>query len=356
GGAERARLEGIPRFVEVSERRLGDLGHDVRGGALPARRDLGSHARPLRVRRPLVTDRRNVQIPCSSEERAAPVQLRTCGHDQPQGPGFPATDSAGIRYYPLAADGDGKAKGPTDPRPSVLPGVREHQPGPASALDRSTSNSTATSSRSLSAPKKPVYGLIPNADWTSVAVPRYRPGPGTVTCSRAGWVFPFRVAVPSIAPPLAPEAMIRDEAKVAVAPPRMFSICFLIWARSPSVSGLAPPVPSRTSSEPRSRSAVTVAAVRPPSSSAGTWTRADHRVTSMVRSWPAFAASPARPVLMTTRPVSGPSRKLPVFAVTGLTVGGHAGKGLLLVPEWCGISPIVFVSGENNFPGQGDNY
>ena len=63
----------------------------------------------------------------------------------------------------------------------------------ASALDRSTSNSTPTSSRSLSAPKKPVYGLIPNADWTTVAVPRYRPEPGVVTCSRAGCVLPFRV-------------------------------------------------------------------------------------------------------------------------------------------------------------------
>ena len=37
---------------------------------------------------------------------------------------------------------------------------------------RSTLNSAVTSSRSLSAPKKPVYGLIPKADWTTGAVPR----------------------------------------------------------------------------------------------------------------------------------------------------------------------------------------
>ena len=102
--------------------------------------------------------------------------------------------------------------------------------------------------------------------------------------------------------------MIREEVKLAVPPPRIPLMVFLISRRSPSVSGLAPPVPSRTSSEPRSSSALTVAAVRPPSSSAGTSTCADHRVTSMVRSWPALAASPARLVLMTTRPVSGPSR------------------------------------------------
>ena len=43
---------------------------------------------------------------------------------------------------------------------------------PGAALARSTSNSAATSSRSLSAPKKPLYGLIPNADCCTVAVPR----------------------------------------------------------------------------------------------------------------------------------------------------------------------------------------
>ena len=37
---------------------------------------------------------------------------------------------------------------------------------------RVTSNSTVTSSFSLSAPKNPTYGLMPNADWTTLAVPR----------------------------------------------------------------------------------------------------------------------------------------------------------------------------------------
>lgn len=42
----------------------------------------------------------------------------------------------------------------------------------AAARLRSASTSTLTSSRSFSAPKKPEYGLIPNADWVTVAVPR----------------------------------------------------------------------------------------------------------------------------------------------------------------------------------------
>ena len=123
-----------------------------------------------------------------------------------------------------------------------------------------------------------------------------------------------------------PAGMIRDEAKLAVPPPRIPPICFLISRRSRSVSGTAPPVPSRTSSEPRSSSALTWAAAWPPSSSAGTSTCADQRVTSMVRSWPALAASPDRLVLMTTRPVSGPSRKLPVDAATGQPYGVRRDK------------------------------
>src|SRR5450755_10699 len=185
------------------------------------------------------------------------------------------------------------------------------------ALARSTSNSTTTSSLSLSAPKKPLYGLIPKADCGTVTEPRYRPSPGEFTCSRTGCVWPLKVSEPSTAPPLAPKRTARDEVKLAEPSPRIPLMVFLMSLRSPSLSGLAPPVPSRTSSEPRSRSAVTLAAVTPPASSSGTSTCADHRVNSMVRSWPALAASPARLVLITTRPVSGPSRKLPVFAVTG---------------------------------------
>src|ERR1700678_3132656 len=101
---------------------------------------------------------------------------------------------------------------------------------------------------------------------------RYRPDPGSDICSRTGCVLPLIVSVPSIAPPLAPKRLIFDEAKLAVELPRMLVICFLISRRSPSVSGLAPPDPSRTSSEPRSRSALTCAAVTPPASSAGTST------------------------------------------------------------------------------------
>jgi hypothetical protein len=56
----------------------------------------------------------------------------------------------------------------------------------------------------LSAPKKPVYGLMPNPVWASVALPRYRPEPESVSCSRAGCDLPLKVTVPSMAPPLDP--------------------------------------------------------------------------------------------------------------------------------------------------------
>ena len=86
-------------------------------------------------------------------------------------------------------------------------------------------NSRVTSSLSLRVPKKPEYGLMPNPVWVSVALPRYWPSPGAVTCSRAGCVLPLRVTVPSTAPPLKPEpepaGMTRVEAKVAVADPRI---------------------------------------------------------------------------------------------------------------------------------------
>src|SRR5580704_5709477 len=192
-----------------------------------------------------------------------------------------------------------------------------------------TSNSTPTSSFSLSAPKKPTYGLSPRLVWTTVAEPRYRPGPGSDTCSRTGSLWPLRVNVPSTAPPLEPKRTILEEVKLAVPVPRMELICFLISPRSRSLRGLAPPVPSRTSSEPRSNSAFTVAALTSPAASSGTSTCADQRVTSMVRSWPALAARPARPVLSITRPLSGPSRKVPVLAATGPTVRAKAGGGPL---------------------------
>jgi hypothetical protein len=44
---------------------------------------------------------------------------------------------------------------------------------------------------------------------------------------------------------------------------------------------------------------------------------------------------------MTTRAVSGPSRKLPEFAVTGPTVGGHKGKGLLVVSVGLNKCPAI---------------
>ena len=75
--------------------------------------------------------------------------------------------------------------------------------------------------------------------------------------------------------------MIRDEVKRAVPRPRILPAVFRMSRRSLSLSGLAPPVPSSTASDPRSSSAVTSAAATP---SPGTVTVADQRATSMVRS------------------------------------------------------------------------
>jgi hypothetical protein len=63
-----------------------------------------------------------------------------------------------------------------------------------------------------------------------------------------------------------------------------FSIVLRIDARSLSVSGLTPRLPSRTTSEVGSA----VSSSAPPSS------LADQRSTSMMRSWPTFAATPSR--------------------------------------------------------------
>src|ERR1035438_6939125 len=105
-------------------------------------------------------------------------------------------------------------------RSSLLPDDQELHAGSAycaasevPALARSTSNSTTTSSLSLSAPKKPLYGLIPKADCGTVTEPRYRPSPGEFTCSRTGCVWPLKVSEPSTAPPLAPKRTARDEVK-----------------------------------------------------------------------------------------------------------------------------------------------
>ncbi len=83
---------------------------------------------------------------------------------------------------------------------------------------------------------------------------------------------------------------------------------FLISARSESVSGLTPPLPSRTSSEPASTSTFTEDLA---GSAESRVTSACQRVTSMVRSCPAFAPSPVRLVLISSWPDSGPSVYMP---------------------------------------------
>src|SRR6204780_4558246 len=65
-------------------------------------------------------------------------------------------------FVPVGAVGP-RVNGAADEGFHAYPAGFAASAGPA--LARSTSNSTVTSSRSLSAPKKPLYGLIPKADW-----------------------------------------------------------------------------------------------------------------------------------------------------------------------------------------------
>jgi hypothetical protein len=83
------------------------------------------------------------------------------------------------------------------------------------ASDRSTSTSTSTASRTLSAPMNPRYGLIPYSDCTTDAVAWYWSGPGLLTSSRSGLAAPASVSVPKIAPPPSAPGSNFPAAKVA---------------------------------------------------------------------------------------------------------------------------------------------
>src|SRR6266702_4511557 len=162
---------------------------------------------------------------------------------------------------------------------------------------RSASNSTSTSSRSLSAPKNAEYGRIPHRDCPSDR------RPSTVTSCET----PTTVRFPSIRNDSS-SPLTRVDANVITGfcpACRILSRrVLLISARSASVSGFPPPVPSRTSKESTSASIVT-AESRGLAVSRTTSHR--QRVTSMMRSWPALAPSPVRAVLISSRPESGPS-------------------------------------------------
>src|SRR5215469_10973050 len=67
--------------------------------------------------------------------------------------------------------------------------------------DRSTSTSTSTASRTLSAPMNPRYGLMPYRDCTTDVVAWYRSCPVRLTSNRNGPAAPASVSVPLIAPP-----------------------------------------------------------------------------------------------------------------------------------------------------------
>ena len=82
----------------------------------------------------------------------------------------------------------------------------------------------------------------------------------------------------------APPSTLLEANRISCEPRMSFSIVFWIDARSLSVSGLTPRLPSRTTSERGSA----VSSSAPPSSLAA------HFVTSMIRSWPTLAATPSR--------------------------------------------------------------
>ena len=88
GGAERARLEGVPRFVE---RRPGAPRATSGMMCAAERSQLATISvrtpAPSALQGPLVAYGWNVQIPRPREMRASAVQLRASGHDLPQGPG-----------------------------------------------------------------------------------------------------------------------------------------------------------------------------------------------------------------------------------------------------------------------------
>ena len=78
-------------------------------------------------------------------------------------------------------------------------------------------------------------------------------------------------------------------------------------ARSASSSSLIPPVPSRTSSDELSA----VSATELAAGFAASASVASQAVTSITRSWPAFAAAPVRAVLIDRVPSAGPSSNVP---------------------------------------------
>ena len=97
--------------------------------------------------------------------------------------------------------------------------------------------------------------------------------------------FTGRVAPAIVSSPatVSPSTLVERNA-IGELPSTFASMFLRISRRSLSVSGLTPRCPSRTSSEPGSA----VSSIEPRS------TVASQRVTSMMRSWPTFAATPSR--------------------------------------------------------------
>src|SRR5918998_909812 len=149
--------------------------------------------------------------------------------------------------------------------------------------------------------------LIPNSLWLSVTLPLIL-SPLTFSGTSTDELEP---AIESS--PLAALSLTSlDWKEICDEPRTLLEMLFLMSALSLSPSGLAPPVPSMTSSEPGSAVSL-IEGLSPPS------TVASQLVTPRTRSCPAFAAAPSLDVLTFSEPLLGPKLCVP----SGIDMGGH---------------------------------
>src|SRR6476659_90530 len=167
--------------------------------------------------------------------------------------------------------------------------------GSWSCPDQSTgsfaSTSTSTSSATFRVPNSAENGLMPQSLCLKRMLPVRRPSSPASRSNATGRVAPSRSRSPWTRSP--PGAASTALERNAIVPPFSTSssidCAMLVFSSSPSEP--MPPLPERTASDRASAVSATLPPPPSPTSSA-----ASHRVTSMTRLWPAFAAAPAFPV------------------------------------------------------------
>src|SRR6266568_3435575 len=169
--------------------------------------------------------------------------------------------------------------------------VRLHERAPAGQASVTVA-STSTVSRTFRAPMKPLYGRIPHRlCWTLALAMTVR---SSVACavSRSGWVTSRSVSSPSTVALSSSTRTVVDTNNACGCSPvrRSLALVLLISRRSLSVSGLAPPCPSRTWRQRRSTSTARRGWL---SGASGMVMVPCQRVASMTRSCPARAATPS---------------------------------------------------------------